>query len=475
MIIGLALISKDEEQNLPQLLASCDGAFDRVVLVDTGSTDSTVDVFRGWCEVQQAQNPQFTWEVGSFEWCDDFAAARTAADDLLGPVDFKVWADCDDIIRGARNIRAACEQCPPHLVGFVAGYDYAQAPDGSCVCYLKRERILRGGTSRWYGRVHEAQLPSGEVQELDPSVVEWVHRKPPMTEPSERNLKILRSWLKDEPDNPRVLGYIGTEEASRGNVKEAVPFFRKYLALPTQWDQERAQVRRKLAQCLMSLNEFAEAHEVAFEALKDVPEWPDNCLSLAESYYHLGQLQKAIFWAESALRLGPPETLLIVNPMDYVVQPHVVLAMAYGAMGRFETAVEHADRVLAVMPHEMITEQSLPWRVEIKRDRTAKTWLAGAQLLIQHDEQLKALDHLETAPHFAREHPEVVALRSMLRERLAEHSAEAHYGSTPTKPERFLADDMVTEFCQRLPRAGFLDRHVGELVGSIVETESLSV
>jgi glycosyltransferase involved in cell wall biosynthesis len=72
------LIVKDEEHSLPRVLASIRGAFDRVVLVDTGSTDGTVAVFEEWALAERC-----SYEIGRFEWRDDFAAARRHADALL--------------------------------------------------------------------------------------------------------------------------------------------------------------------------------------------------------------------------------------------------------------------------------------------------------------------------------------------------------------------------------------------------------
>jgi tetratricopeptide (TPR) repeat protein len=59
------MIVKNEEDHLPRCLASVQGLADEVVVVDTGSTDRTVEI---------AQS--FGAKVGHFTWCDDFAAAR---------------------------------------------------------------------------------------------------------------------------------------------------------------------------------------------------------------------------------------------------------------------------------------------------------------------------------------------------------------------------------------------------------------
>jgi len=48
--VGLAIIARDEQDDLPQLLASVEGHFDQVALLDTGSKDDTVGVFLRWAD-----------------------------------------------------------------------------------------------------------------------------------------------------------------------------------------------------------------------------------------------------------------------------------------------------------------------------------------------------------------------------------------------------------------------------------------
>jgi tetratricopeptide (TPR) repeat protein len=65
MDLSLCAIVKNEEKNLPQMLGSVKGAVGEMVVLDTGSSDRTRDTAR-----------EFGAKVHSFEWCDDFAAAR---------------------------------------------------------------------------------------------------------------------------------------------------------------------------------------------------------------------------------------------------------------------------------------------------------------------------------------------------------------------------------------------------------------
>ena len=65
MLISLAMIVKNEEAALAHCLDSVKALADEIIIVDTGSTDKTIDIARG-----------FGAQVYRFEWRDDFSAAR---------------------------------------------------------------------------------------------------------------------------------------------------------------------------------------------------------------------------------------------------------------------------------------------------------------------------------------------------------------------------------------------------------------
>ncbi|MBD2096294.1 glycosyltransferase family 2 protein [Trichocoleus sp. FACHB-591] len=66
--ISFCIIVKNEQQNLPRCLSSVRSHVDEMIVVDTGSDDNTIEIAQ-----------QYGAQVKSFEWCDDFAAARNFA------------------------------------------------------------------------------------------------------------------------------------------------------------------------------------------------------------------------------------------------------------------------------------------------------------------------------------------------------------------------------------------------------------
>lgn len=478
--VGLALISKNEAERLPNLLNSIAGCFDRVVLLDTGSTDDTVKVFTDWCLDEHARG-KFTSQVGHVQWDDDFSRARIQADHLLvygSPmldnehgdplVDWRCWADCDDVIVGAENIRNLCATAQPGTVAYMVDYDYAQDPtNGACLSYLRRERLVKVGHSEWFGRVHEAQIiRGGAIQMLAPDVLLYRHNKQINAESAgssnTRNLRILEKWLVDEPENPRVLGYLGVENALQDKHEVAISYYNKYLSLKTGWDEERAQIHSRLASSLMALERFEDSITVALDAFRVLPQWPDTPLRLAEAYLALGDNVKAEYWASSAMAMGAPQgTLLIVNPLDYTYQPRKLLAGALAAQGRVQEAVSIGKDALSIYVEHGLYGAMQGWQADLKREHTASTYCMAADQLIAHDEQLKALTLLtECVPVFAIDHPAVVAKRAFLRERIAwafkPVDYTIHYEVGGSKPEDMIPDGMVNELCEALPRTGFL-------------------
>lgn len=68
MRLSLCMIVKNEAENLPRCLDSVKNAVDEMVVLDTGSTDATVEIA---CS--------YGAQVAEFEWGDDFAVARNEA------------------------------------------------------------------------------------------------------------------------------------------------------------------------------------------------------------------------------------------------------------------------------------------------------------------------------------------------------------------------------------------------------------
>ena len=84
--ISLCMIVKNEEAVLDRCLSSVSDLVDEIIVVDTGSTDSSREIAA-----------RFTEKVFDFPWRDDFAAARNESFSHAS-MDYCMWLDADDVL-----------------------------------------------------------------------------------------------------------------------------------------------------------------------------------------------------------------------------------------------------------------------------------------------------------------------------------------------------------------------------------------
>lgn len=80
------MIVKNEEMHIARCLDSIAELVDEIVIVDTGSTDKTVEIASG-----------YTAKVYSYPWTDDFSDARNYSFSKA-TMDYCMWMDADDIL-----------------------------------------------------------------------------------------------------------------------------------------------------------------------------------------------------------------------------------------------------------------------------------------------------------------------------------------------------------------------------------------
>src|SRR5579862_9633682 len=83
-LISACIIAKNEEKNLGRCLTSLHASVDEIIVVDTGSTDRTVEIARAHGA-----------RVFNFPWCDHFSAARNESLSHAGGR-WIIWIDADD-------------------------------------------------------------------------------------------------------------------------------------------------------------------------------------------------------------------------------------------------------------------------------------------------------------------------------------------------------------------------------------------
>jgi tetratricopeptide (TPR) repeat protein len=342
--VGLALIARDEERTLPRLLASCDAAFDEVVLVDTGSRDGTVECFEAWAATQ----PGTRCAVAQFDWVDDFGAARRFAHGLL-TTDWQVWADCDDEIVGAAELRALAAEARDDLAAYSVEYDYA----GDGAYALARERLVRAGRGRWTGRVHEVQVIDGAWANVGRGRLLWRHHGDSgsdahlgTTPRAERDLRILSEEVRADPYDGRAAFYLAQTLRDLGRTQAAIDAYARRAELGG-WEEEVFYSRYQVGVLKADSGDWPGGLAALIDAWEDRPARLEPLHEIVWRLRVRNQHRTALAFLLRGLDAPVPDDQLFVHRWVYdwgLRFEHTIVG--YWA-GDLEGALESCDRLLA--------------------------------------------------------------------------------------------------------------------------------
>jgi glycosyltransferase involved in cell wall biosynthesis len=506
-MIALCLITKNSAATIDPLIEGMRPFVDGIFVYDTGSTDDTVAKLRAYNEhthlkveretgrvvddvpvdgsggeLELVDVPLAPVVVEEGEWRNDFAWAREQSFAMPGPeFEWFIWADDDDVIVGAEQLRQLAVNAPADLNGYAAMYDYARDEHGNCVCVLWRERLMRRAAGfRWVNPVHEVLIPPDgtepQLAQLHPQILRYVHNRPADRYEPGRNLEILRAdeakaLAAGEPVSPRTLAYLGTELMSKGEWQEAAGYLQQYLdRRDAMWSDERMQVAHKLATCARLMGDALTSVEIEMQALRERDDWAETYVGLTESFAMLGNWDRVERWARRAIELGAPQSPLILNPLEFTMIPMMRIAESLTHRGGFDEAEEWLQKATAAAPGQPLVEQQA---AQLRQARTEGETLSALmklrEILVRHDENEKAWRLMEAAPYIVEDHPLVVRARSDQREMVAHllrpEEYKRWYEDDPK--ESTVTDEMIDPLCQHYGRIVGLMRGLAEQEGEL--------
>ena len=226
--LSVCLIVKNEEKFLAQCLKSIRDLAQQIIVVDTGSTDGTLEIAK-----------EFGAEIYSFEWCDDFSAARNAAlEHATG--DWVLVLDADEELPEAEHekLRAGMKKsdviaCRLPLV------NRGQENEGQSFV----PRLFRNAPGvHYFGRIHEQVFPSllslgkswglktafGTAQLLHHGYTKEMVRD---RNKIERNLKLLRQAVEENPADANLMMNFGLELVRSDDLAGGVAKYREAFEL----------------------------------------------------------------------------------------------------------------------------------------------------------------------------------------------------------------------------------------------------
>jgi glycosyltransferase involved in cell wall biosynthesis len=214
--LSVCMIVKNESRQIAEALSNFRVFADEIVVVDTGSTDSTRTIVE-----------RFTPRLFHFEWCDDFSAARNfSLQQARGR--YIVWLDADD--RLDREMQQKVRMLKTHLDGDRAFYFVLHDTNAQGVsrsCYQLRCLPRKPGIC-FHGRVHEQVYPSVVAAGLKTVTTDIVishygyHDESLSLQKTRRNLALLERERDEGRDDEHIHYYLATSYRLLGLDMEAI-------------------------------------------------------------------------------------------------------------------------------------------------------------------------------------------------------------------------------------------------------------
>lgn len=338
--LSLCMIVKNEQDTLDTCLSSVKEAVDEIIIVDTGSTDTTKNIAY-----------RYTDKVYDFAWEDDFAAARNFAFSKASS-DYIIWLDADDYI-SPENLEKLLNLKNKVLNGKIkqiaANYDVAFDENGNPALTYKRERIfLRKANMQWIGAVHEVIPLLADAYYSDFTVI---HKKVHPT-PKGRNLaiyeKLIRSGAKLDA---RQQFYYARELYYNAEYEKAAEKFNKFLLNPDGWLENKISACLDLSRCYAKLNDKETAISSLLKSFEYDSPRAEHCCELGNLFLEKNKLDQAIFWYITAMRsIKDTSNGGFVSPECYGYIPCIQLCVCYDRKGNHISAYRYNEAAAKYKP-----------------------------------------------------------------------------------------------------------------------------
>ncbi len=226
MKINLVMIVKNEERSLERCLRTVDNLVDEVIVVDTGSTDKTVEIAE-----------EMGAKVFSFTWVNDFSAARNYALEQ-SDADWNLVLDGDEYLRAVTRdkLEEIVQAREGMWLGCITRYDSFRNEEGISVSTAILPRLLPKGV-RYEGKIHEQ--PAGDYP-CYAIPLQADHDGYLYTDKGERNLPYLEQAVAEHPGDGYYVFQLASTLRNLKRYEESLPYFREFYRLTGKEDSYRA-------------------------------------------------------------------------------------------------------------------------------------------------------------------------------------------------------------------------------------------
>lgn len=375
--IVLTQIVKNESHVIERMLSSIKGFADGIVLVDTGSTDNTIDVIKKWGEENQVETYVFSRQFDNFENSRNFSIQK-AKEIFLGKNDGNIyygfWLDADEqIIIDPSFDKNKCDKDLYMFNTYIGQMKYTRNE------FYRLDKYFE-----FYGPVHEFIVYKG-VDQITSGLLDGVRVevrmdggswKSDVSEKYRSHASILEEYILKNRD-PRWVFYTAqswhdsastnSKEENEERWRRAIKFYKERVERTDGYEEERyySQLRISSIMRMMELP-WDQVHQEALKAYAMDPLRAESIKLICDYYLSVGEWNLAYLYTKFCKvnfhgKNPYPTRLLFVDEALYkwkILETHAGACYYTGKMDEAKSNYQELTEILKRNP-ELFTPEDV--------------------------------------------------------------------------------------------------------------------
>lgn len=317
---------------------------DKIFVLDTGSTDKTVDILKGLGVIIKQKEIK-PWR---------FDSARNLSLKLVDEdTDICVCTDLDEVFE--KGWRKKLEKIW-NKDTTRASYTYNWSLDGNIPTvsfYL--DQIHSRNNYKWVNPVHEVLVcDKKENKVFDESIILNHY---PDNKKIRNYLPLLELSVKENPYNDRNMHYLGREYMYHHKYNKAIDTLIKHINLKTAtWKDEKSTSMRFIGRCYKNLNRKLEAEMWYKKAIEEASYLREPYCELAIFYYENENYNETINLLNKAKKITKNYKTYITEPFSTDLYINDLLSICYFNIKDYQNSLKCINKAITIKSTKRLEE-----------------------------------------------------------------------------------------------------------------------
>lgn len=336
-------ICKNEEKFVDDWVKSMSEA-DKIVVLDTGSTDSTVSRFKS-LGVEVHEEIITPWR---------FDTARNRSLELVDEdADICVCTDLDERFeKGWRRKLENAWNDKTKRAQYRYTWNFNEDGTEGVVFWIDKIHSRKGW--KWEHPVHEVLSYTGTETCISVYAegIQLNHYADPEKSRAQY-LPLLELSVKEAPNDDRNMHYLGREYMFRGEWDKCIETLTRHLSMPSAtWADERCASMRYIAKSYLEKGNREEAKRWYFKSIGEAPYLREPYIDFATVLYDEGDWHGIIFLTECALKITERPRTYICEAQAWGSLPYDLASLGYYYTGNYKNSLKMAKKALELSPKD---------------------------------------------------------------------------------------------------------------------------